>query len=364
MTSVAFWRWGRLAATLVLSAGLLVASSRPVAAQDPATPLFDGAVVHEIRLLINSRDWETLKATFETNQYYPADLEWGDNRASNVGIRSRGNGSRSGVKPGLRVDINRYSASQRFLGLKSFVLRNNTQDPSHLHERLSMELFRRLGLPAPREAHARLYVNNTFAGLYTVVEAIDKSFLDVRFGESDGYLYDYDYAPDDPPYYFEDRGAADFYVPRPFKPETHEDSPRADVIERLVRVINAPTAAAFRLAIDEVLDVSAFIKHVAVEVFIGEKDGVLGDWGMNNFYLYRPATAASAHPASLPADDDRGWLEHEAETMYAQIAPSVHADPYKPHSNEAFEEAARLLRVFARERSAAVAAEVARARRP
>ncbi len=67
MTSLAGWWWRRLAVTLIVSAGLLEASSRPAAAQDPATPLFDETVVHEIRLMINSRDWETLKATFETN---------------------------------------------------------------------------------------------------------------------------------------------------------------------------------------------------------------------------------------------------------------------------------------------------------
>ena len=33
-----------------------------------------------------------------------------------------------------------------------------------LRERLSMAFFRRLGLPAPREAHARLFVNDTFVG--------------------------------------------------------------------------------------------------------------------------------------------------------------------------------------------------------
>ena len=35
------------------------------------------------------------------------------------------------------------------------------------------------------------------------------------------------------------------------------------------------------------LDLEAFVRHVAVEAFLAEIDGVLGDWGMNNFYLYR-----------------------------------------------------------------------------
>ena len=53
----------------------------------------------------------------------------------NAGIRSRGTGSRSGAKPGLRLDFDRYKSDQRFLGLKSLVLRNSTQDATNMHER-------------------------------------------------------------------------------------------------------------------------------------------------------------------------------------------------------------------------------------
>src|SRR6185503_19237539 len=144
-----------------------------------------------------------------------------------------------GAKPGLRVDFDRYTGDQKFLGLKSFVLRNNTQDPSNLHERLGMLLFRRLGLPAPREAHTKLYINNRYVGLYTIVESIDKPFLKRTFGEDEGYLYKYDYPSDGQPYFFGDRGSDPaLYVPLPFKPETHESSPRPEFVEQLVQAIN------------------------------------------------------------------------------------------------------------------------------
>ena len=118
----------------------------PVAAADPADPFFDGSVLHDIFLTINSRDWASLKEHFLDNTYYPADFKWSGQTVRNIGIRSRGTGSRSGVKPGLRVDFDRYTTDQKFLGLKSFILRNNTQDPSGMRERLSMELFKRMGL--------------------------------------------------------------------------------------------------------------------------------------------------------------------------------------------------------------------------
>ena len=153
--------------------------------------LFNPAVVHDIRLMLHSADWQALKNNFLDNTYYPSDLTWAGVTVRNVGIRSRGLGSRSPVKPGLRVDFDRYAMGQRFLGAKSIILDNLTQDPSMMKEVLSMNLFLRLGLPAPRETFVRLYVNNTLVGLYAVVESIDKQFLQRQFNQDGGNLFEY-----------------------------------------------------------------------------------------------------------------------------------------------------------------------------
>src|ERR1700752_4853591 len=143
---------------VLLLAAVLVA--QPALAQ--SEEFFDDSVVHDIRLTLNSKDWASLKQNYKENIYYAATLTWRGETIRNVGIRSRGLGSRSATKPGLRVDIDRYAADQTFVGLKSFVLDNLTQDPSMLRERLTMAFFRRMGLPAPRETHARLFVNDAF----------------------------------------------------------------------------------------------------------------------------------------------------------------------------------------------------------
>ena len=390
---------------------------------DPTAGFFDDSVLHDVKLWINSRDWETLKTNFLSNAYYPADFQWKTTTVRNVGIRSRGNGSRSGFKPGLRVDIDRYSSTQKFLGLKSFVLRNNVQDPSQMHEWLSMLFFRRMGLPASREAFARLFVNNEYVGLYTIVESVDKSFLTRQFGEDSGYLFDYDYPADAAPFYFEDRGPdAAAYVPLPFKPETNENNSRPDVIANMVQTINL-SGANFRAAVAEFIDLAQFIRHVATEVFLAEQDGVLGEWGMNNFFMYRPEFSnqfrlivwdksqafiqgqgypiwhnitdvpeanrnrlmshalespdiralyldtlleagrlASEVPIDTLPGDTRGWLEREIDRANALIGPSVLTDPLKPYTNDEFVAAVEYLRVFARERTTFVNADVAASR--
>src|SRR5712692_6485924 len=169
-------RVGAFAALVVLAVAAL---PRSVAVQttptlDPANSFFDDTVLQEIRLTINPKDWQALKDHYLDNTYYTADYKWGNQTIRNIAIRSRGTGSRSGVRPGLRVDFDRNVTEQTFLGLKSLILRNNTQDASSMHERISMLFFRRMGLPAPREAHTKLYINNAYDGLYLIVESVDK----------------------------------------------------------------------------------------------------------------------------------------------------------------------------------------------
>jgi spore coat protein H len=266
-----------------------VARPAAEAVADSSDPFFDGGVLQDIFLVINSRDWSSLKEHFLDNTYYPCDFKWNGQTVRNIGIRSRGTGSRSGVKPGLRVDFDRYTTDQKFLGLKSVILRNNTQDPSGMRERLGMALFKRMGLAAEREAHARLYINNTYVGLYTIVESLDKTFLAKNFDEDGGHLYEYSFDNAAPlPFNFGYPGAAaELYTPAPFKPETLELDPQGQVLERLFWTVNMASDAAWRTSIEEFLDLKKFIRHLAIENFLGEEDGLTGDYGPNNFYFYR-----------------------------------------------------------------------------
>src|SRR5689334_2854080 len=108
----------------VTCAVLLLAAAPVPRAQtttpDPAAPFFDDSVVQSIYLEINSKDWNTLKTNYLDNTYYPVGaFKFNGATVRNVGIRSRGTGSRNPTKPGLRVDFDRYTSGQTFLGLKS-----------------------------------------------------------------------------------------------------------------------------------------------------------------------------------------------------------------------------------------------------
>jgi spore coat protein H len=300
----------RFSRALLLLAALLVL---PWAARaQDMEEFFDDSSVHDIRITINSKDWNALKQKFEENIYYPCTLQWKGVTVRNVGIRSRGLGSRSGSKPGLRVDIDRYAPDQTFVGLKSFVLDNLVQDSSMLKERVTMAFFRRMGQPAPREAHARLLVNNQYVGLYAIVETIDKGFLGRTFGEdnhggveNDGYLYEYDYTKE---YRFEYLGSnLDEY--KIFEPKTNENRAAAQIwgpVEDMVQAINEAPDNNFSRDVSQFLDLGRFAEHLAIENFLGEDDGILGYAGLNNFYLYR--FEDSTRFQFLPWDKDNTFV--------------------------------------------------------
>ena len=281
----------RLAALAAAALLLTTGSARP--SGQSAGDLFNPAVLHQVEIWVNSKDWEKLKENFQENEYYPADLTWNGETMRNTGIRSRGKASRNGSKPGLRVDFNRYASDQRFLGLKSLVLDNLSQDPSGVHETTAMWLFAQLGLRAPREAHVRLYVNGEYAGLYALIEPVDKVLLARTFGIdgedtlNDGYLYEFNKAAvwdfsylgsDLEPYWA-------YFESKTNKTKSAED--RYRLIETIVRLANEKPSEEITEALGGYLDLPGLVRYVAAQNFVAENDGFVGEFGVNNFFLYR-----------------------------------------------------------------------------
>lgn len=371
-----------------------------------AEQLFDASQLQEVWLFINARDLATLRATYLENTFYPADVQWGGATVRNAAVRSRGGGSRNGSKPGLLIDFNRYVAGQTFLGRRALVLDNLWQDPSMIRERVAMALFARLGLPAPLESLCRVYINNEYAGVYALVENIDKDFLERTLGERDGYLYEYHWVA---PYYLQDLGD-DLAAYEPlFEPRTREREPASSLyapIRETIRAINEPSDALWRSGVEQHLDLAHLLTVVAAESFLSELDGLLGGWGVNNLYLYR--AGGSARHGVIPWDRDNAfqsadasiftraeenalvrraltfpdlyalyldalertarvaaedhWLEREVRASGTLASAAAEGDRYMPYPAQAREEALAHLLDFARRRPGVVLAQVAAAR--
>jgi spore coat protein CotH len=409
---------GFVAALLV--AGALVSWPRDVAhGQSSSDAVFDDTTLHRVDLWVNTRDWSFLKANFQLNRYYPANFKWRGQTMRNVAIRSRGLGSRSGTKPGLLVDFDRFTTGQRFQGLKALVLDNLTQDASFLHELMTMKLFRRLGLQAPRESLAEVYVNNEYLGVYTIVEEMDELAVERMFGDGGGYLHEFKWLYE---YRFEDLGDDLARYAELFEPRTHELQPASTLFEpivAMVRAFNDTPDEEFEEKAGQVMDLTRFVSHAAVQAYVAEWDGLLGYAGLNNFYLYR--LAASSRFSTIPWDEDNafgpldypvdanhqgnvlmrrlmerepwreayysevlaaaasaeegseadpeapgaaagGWMEREIVRLQDLIRERALADRNKPFTTEEVQQASAAMLVFARERGRFVRSEVARLR--
>ena len=249
-------------------------------------PVFDPLRLHEVRVEIDPADWAALKATFQTNQYYAANVTIDGELVRQVGIRSRGKGSRSGTKPGLKIDMNKYVAGQEFRGRKSIQVLNSIQDASLLRDFLAYSVYEAAGIAAPQIAHSKMFVNGDYVGLYVLEESVDKKFLSTRIGEDGGTLYKYDYTV---PYTLTYRSdAVADYVPNPFKPETNENSFDAGLAD-FIKAINQTPASTFTQTISAYIDPQKVLTYMAVENAIAEYDGFVGQFGLNNFYLYQLA---------------------------------------------------------------------------
>jgi spore coat protein H len=238
--------------------------------------VFNDSYVRKVDLYLSPLDWKHFRKYYRKNIWYEADFNLDGQNVKSVGIRSRGKSSRDGDKPGILIDCGYFEPGQRLLGLKSLVLRNMASDGSFMRERLANKIFVRSGLAAPRMVSATVYVNDKFVGLYTMTEPVDRNFLRSRFGATKGILFKYRWKEE---WYFEDRKRI---VRQLFSLRGHVGKPSHSSIKDLVKAISNGSI----VDIGEKLDLEWTLRYLAVENAIGETDGVLGDWGVNNFYIY------------------------------------------------------------------------------
>ena len=259
---------------------------------DPAVDaLFDRSRLHDVLITMAASDWATLRQNFQENTNYDATLTIDGETIPNSSIRSRGSGTRNGIKPGLRVDFARKVKTQTFHGFKVLVLDNMYNDASFVREQLAFSVFEEVGIRVPRESFTRLTVNGEYWGLYAIVEPIDQIFVTNHVDAGGGNLFEYNVpnSAQQPAWDFSlSRGSTiDGYVPEPFEPKTNEDDLDGSGLVAFLRTISEAPDATFVDQISEFIDPHELLKYYAVEVATAEVDGLTSFFGVNNFYLYQ-----------------------------------------------------------------------------
>jgi len=186
-------------------------------------------------------------------------FEYKDERIEPAAIRLKGHRSlrKLGAKSSFKIELDRFGKHE-LAKQTTIVLNNMVEDPTMMREVLAYRLYRALGVAAPNAGFAEVIVNGEPQGLYAVIEPIEKQFLEARFADPGGPYYEGEYGcdvvPEDVDGFDHDGGTKD----------------RAE----LARFAAVATGGADRLfGDDSPLDVPAFLRFLAVEMYVGNFDG-------------------------------------------------------------------------------------------
>jgi spore coat protein H len=255
-------------------------ASKPVPpSKKPAVPpetleadaFFKTPRVVELSLEIAPGDYEALKR--EPRKYVRATLKEGQKTWANVAVHLKGAaGSFRGIddKPGLTLNMDKYVDDQRFHGLDKFHLNNSVQDPSFISELICGEIFRSVGVPASRCAHAILTLNGKPKGFYVLKEGYDALFLERNFGTKKGNLYDGGFLRD---------------LDQPLQVVSEKDDlkPHSD-LKSLWNAAMLPDPAQRFAELERLLDADRWVSYLVLEALMWDWDGY--PMNRNNYRIY------------------------------------------------------------------------------
>jgi putative membrane-bound dehydrogenase-like protein len=194
-----------------------------------------------------------------------------------VGIRYAGNASymasAGGLKRSFLVDLDRADR-HNFHGLHALALQSGALDATKAREALAYAIFREAGMPAPRTTLAEVTLSvpgrhdKAYLGLYTLVEPVDRPFLNDRFHADKGLLVrpqglrGLDFFGDEWEKY---RG--------PYRPLTEPTPDEAKRLIEFVRLVQRADDERFRKEVASYLDVDKFLRFMAVQALIANADG-------------------------------------------------------------------------------------------
>jgi spore coat protein H len=130
-----------------------------------------------IRLYMRPEDLQKLNESTTSDEYAPCVYDNGFMRID-AQIKVRGALSRRYWKKSYTVRFDALGETVQYAFDGSF------KDPSHIRNRLAMNAYREVGLPAPVTEGVALFINDVYMGYYTRLEMYRESVLNAHYGES------------------------------------------------------------------------------------------------------------------------------------------------------------------------------------
>lgn len=285
---------------------------------------FDITSVPEIKLEVSTAEWNNLLSYFDQNpdnqEYIKTNFTFLKDGKSeylpNSGMRIRGNTSRrrpEGTTGQVHTQIDtpwhhasfalnfkKYTKTQTMYGSEKVNLKWFKDDPTYVREVYCYDLFERFGVwTAPESSYCRLSIKitedpkTTYYGVYQMVEAVDKQYLENRLGkfaDSEGNLWKSSWGADFKTADKSLMGLENITLTSTYTPvydlKTNNSALEAAKIQLadFITNLNTKTGDDFKTWISTKMDVDLFLKTYAVNVICGMWDDY---WcNKNNFYFY------------------------------------------------------------------------------
>jgi spore coat protein CotH len=303
---------------------MLVFLRLPVsAAHETGNTIFKMDTIHEIRLTFNQPAfWDTLVKTYRNyhdidsldKNKLLANVQIDGHKLDSIGVKLKGNYSFSiptDKKP-MKIDFNAWVKGRNYEGLRAINLSNEFPDPSLLRNTVAYKILRDAGAKAPRTAFARVFVNNQYKGLYTIIEQIDKSFLNDHFNEDGGEL-------------IKAVASSLFWIPndtlnlkRNYEIKSKATPKTWSDLNELAQLINITPDEIFFDSMKSVFDFRSYLTVFAADIIFNNWDSYF--FGQN-YYLYRDSARNQYH--YLPWDYNVSLNTNEGSDGDYVILPEI-----------------------------------------
>lgn len=269
MSNSTCWRaWGAGAAVWAV-ASAVAWSNTALAAPDPSDEFFQQGRIPHLRIRLTQKEEQQLRA--DQRRFVDCTLIEDDQTTyKKVRVKLKGAaGSFRNLDDRPAFTIKMTKKEERFHGLDKFYLNNSVQDESYLNELLASQICREAGCPAPRVTHARVWLNDRDLGFYVLKEGFDQEFLKRNYPNWKGNLYDGGFCQDIDANLEKDEGEG---------PDDLSD------LKALIAACREGDPVKRQAAVDQRLDVPAFLNFVALELMMAHWDGYAQN--RNNYRVY------------------------------------------------------------------------------
>lgn len=250
--------------------------------------LFDLGSVKEVRIELGPEGRAAL--AIDPRTYVEGAATVQGTRIEHVGVRLKGSGSFRPLdeKASLKLRFDKFVDGQKYATLKRLTLNNMVDDPAQAREVVAYHLWNEAGMNAPRAAFARVWIDDEDYGLYTLLEPMDSEWLERRYEQDEGNLYEANDSANLTP-----EGISHFEL---------QTGPGGTELEDAAMVLATATTDYYEAAAT-VVDLEQFMDYYAWMNMVGSVDGY--PFGLNDFFLY-------ADPADGLRFDISPWGMDEA----------------------------------------------------